>query len=173
MINRILTIPKYRLPFDNGITLTNDNIWLKYGNHMLYKSIGEDFKLFYKIIPYVVINNNDRYLVYNNDGRYCFNNNGLFYIKEGIIYEPIKSVVKNNLRKNNIKTITLKDYGFIKSIKDKPNDIAVVYIAKTNDNIQLENNDWFDLHDLINKCRNFDSFGVHFINHLVCKKYKE
>lgn len=169
MTNRILSIPKYKLPFDNGITFIDD-IWLKYNNQMLYRDLTDSFRLFYRIVPYLILTNNDRYLVLNNNGHYCFNLKGICYIRDGIIYEPIKSIVKTCIRKNNIKAKSLECCGFIKSIKDNPDDIAVLYIATIED-IKLENTEWMNLNELINKCRRFDSFGIEYINYLVCKKY--
>ena len=171
MINKILTIPKYRLPFDNGVTPIEDNVLIKYNQYMLYRPINENFKMFYRIVPYLILTDSDRYLVYNSDGHYCFNPKGLFYVKEGIIYDPVKSIVKTYIRKNNIKTKSVKCYGLIKSILKKPNDIAILYVANIED-INIENAEWMTLDDLIDKCRKFDAFGIEYINHLVIQKIK-
>ena len=171
MTNRILTIPKHKLKFDNGITLDTD-VWIKYSNHMLYRDIKENSRLFYRIIPYLIITNNDRYLVLKNNGHYCFNINSLCYIKENMEFDPIKSAVKASVQTNNIKAKSLKCCGFIKSIYEYPNDIAVLYIATTDDKIKNNNMEWMNLDDLIDKCRKFDSFGIEYINYLVIQKIK-
>lgn len=173
----ILVIPKYRLSFDNGLTIDESNLWLKYNNYMLYRNVTYDCKLFYRIIPYLIIESNGYYLVFKmSDGRYSFNGNGLAYVKENIFYyEPIKSIVAYNASRCGVKDLkTVKDFGFIKTIKNNPDDIAIVYRAKVKEIYDTpQNAKWMTYNELIDKCRKFDNFGIEYIDYLVSKKLKK
>lgn len=168
MTNKILTLPKYLLPYDNGYTNMTENVWMRYNGMIQYKD--SDFKLFYRVIPYLIISHKNRYLVFESGGSYCFNINGLAYIKEGLLYDPILTVVKSNATKSVKSNTNIHHAGYIKTLKHHPNDISVVYSMSTN----KENNTcgmWLNLDELINKCRKFDSFGIEYIDYLVNKKF--
>lgn len=172
----VLVIPKYKLPFENGLTIDESDLWIKYNNSMLFRDITKDCKLFYKLIPYLIIQYNDYHLVFKTDGgHYSFNSNGLVYIKSGIYYcDYIKSVVEYNANKCGMKnTNCIKDYGFIKSAYSKPDDIAITYKAKVDDYFSAPDNaEWMSYSDLVNKCRKFDSFGIEYIDYLISHKIK-
>lgn len=171
----ILVIPKHKLPFDNGLTIDESDLWMKYNVHMLFRDVTADSKLFYRIIPYLIIECDGHYLVFNTgDGRYSFNN-GLSYITDSIFYyEPIKNIIQVNATKRGIKDLSIiKDYGFIKSTRDNPDDIAIVYKAKLKELYDAPDNaKWMTYHELIDKCRKFDSFGIEYIDYLVSRRLK-
>lgn len=173
--NNILVIPKYRLSFDNGLTIDESDLWMKYNNFMLFRNVTHDCKLFYRIIPYLIIESNGHYLVFNTgDGRYSFSN-GLAYVKDSIFYyEPIKHIVQYNAIKCGVKDLkTIKDFGFIKSIRDNPDDIAMTFKANVKELYDApENAKWMTYHELVDKCRKFDNFGIEFIDYLVSKRLK-
>lgn len=167
MTNKVLSIPKYLLPYDNGYTNMTEDVWMRYNSMIQYKD--DKFKLYYRIIPYLIISHKNRYLVFESNGSYCFNINGLTYIKEGIIYDPILTVVKSNANKSVNMNTNIHHAGYIKKLKYHPNDIAVIYsmpISKESNTCGM----WLTLDELINKCRKFDSFGIEYIDYLVKKK---
>lgn len=174
-MSKILSIPKYRLPFNNGYSRVKDtDVWLQYGSYMLYRDLSENFKLFYKVIPYLIIRHQDRYLVFEDNGL-SFNPKGLSYIIEGMAeYDPIKAVVQYNAKRYGVKDMTtLVHEGYIKSIKEYPNAIAVIYIAEMGDRRRIPKNaKLLTVEELINKNRKFDSFGMYYIDYIVKKEYK-
>ena len=172
-MSKILAIPKHKILCGEGVTKTVwFDIWSSYGKDMLYLDLSQDFKLFYKIIPYLIIEHEGRYLVYEGDGSYCFNLAGLVYIREGMGHDPIRTIINHNADKY-VKTHTgISALGFIRSTNSHPNDLAVVYIMKLKKQKKPRNCVWLTLDELINKCRMFDSFGIEFIDYLVRKKVK-
>lgn len=173
-MNKILSIPKYKVQYNNGYTKDSSDIWFKYGSNTLYKGLDEDFKLFYRIIPYVIVEYEGHYLVKNSNGSFCFNLTGLNYIQEGIpdIHNPIYSVIANNTNKILKTTSNLSYIGIIKSIKERPNDIAIVYKLKLNKKRKPRGYEIMDINDLIEHCHKFDSFGIEYIDYLVSKKIR-
>lgn len=169
-MNRVLSIPKYRMPFNNGYSRIKDSdVWLKYGSYTLYKDFTEDFKLFYKVIPYLIIRHQDRYLVFEDDGL-SFNPSGLSYIRYGLAeYDPIKAVVQYNATRYGVKDkTTITHEGYIKSLREYPNIVAVVYTAEMKDRRRIPKHaELLTLDELINKNRQFDNFGMFYIDYLV------
>ena len=169
----ILVIPKHKLPFDDGVTVDRSNLWNKYNNHMLFRSLTSDNKLFYKIIPYLIIEYSGHYLVFNTgDDHYSFNSKGLVYIQDCVHrYNYIRPLVDYNAEQCGLQDIrAIKDFGFIKAQRTNPDDIAIVYRAKINTFFEAPDNaKWMDYNDLVNKCRKFDGFGIEFINYLIDK----
>lgn len=177
LINKVLAIPKYKLPFDNGYTQINDSyVWLKYGADTLYISLEDKQELFYRLAPYTVLKYNDRYVVFDVNGHYSFNRTDISFIKEGLVkwYDPFMTIVKHNISKCKTKNHTIIHVGYIKSILNNPNDLAIVYLVNINDKkyVPPKNAKLMTVDELINLNRNFDSFGIEYINYLTGKKYK-
>ena len=174
--NNILSIPKHILSFDNGFTPNDsEHDYKKYCTHILSREVSTSSKLFYKIIPYLIVEYNGRYLVFESNGRYSFNINGLNYIRDNVTYyDPIETIINYNADKYGIKNKKdIKCAGYIKTIRSNPDDIAIIFVAKLKESIKApKDGKWMTLSDLINKCRKFDSFGIEYIDYLVNQKIK-
>lgn len=176
MKNKILVIPKYALKFDNGFTPVDSSYNLSYNTNLLYRDPASDSKLFYRIVPYLIVECNGHYLVFKSNDRYSFNINGIIYIKDRILYQdPISTIVKYNAGKCGVTDAKdINCVGFIKSIRSNPDDIAIVYVAKTKESFEApEDAKWMTMNDLVNKCRKFDSFGIEYIDYLISKRIKK
>ena len=176
MKSKILVIPKYALKFDNGFTPVDSSYNLSYNTNLLYRDPTSDSKLFYRIIPYLIVEYNGHYLVFKSNDRYSFNINGLVYIKDSILYQdPIRTIIQHNARKCGVDSVKDIDcVGFIKSIRSNPDDIAIVYVAKAKENFEApEDAKWMTMNDLVNKCRKFDSFGIEYIDYLISRRIKK
>lgn len=170
MENKILSIPKHILKFDNGYTLCHSNLYFKFNRHFLYREIKEDYRLFYRVLPYLIVQYNNRYLVYNSNGCYCFNPGNLYCIKKmNTFMNPIELMLKINANKYIGSSKGITSIGVIKAINSRPNDIAFVYNMKLDKKID---GIWLTLNELIDKNRLFDDFGMQYINYLVEQKIK-
>lgn len=183
-MNKILCIPKYKVSYNNGYTIQKSDPYIKHGSDFLLLEKYKDFKLFYRIIPFLIFECNELYLVneYENK-KYTLNIcNPDEYIMDSISMNPIKDNIDQHIKKYVLKSKVsydkIKYIGAIKSTLNNPNDLVFLYIKRieTQDDIikkKYSNNyKWYNLEELINKARRFDSFSLEYINYLIGLKIK-
>lgn len=183
-MNNILCIPKHKINIDNGYTPQKIDPYTNYGSYFLLLDESYDFKLFYRIIPFLIFESGGYYLVNEYDkSKYTLNIcDPNSYIDSLECINPIKSSIDNYLKeyvlKSKVTYNQIKYIGVTKDILNNPNDIALLYKRniETKDKIIKKKHasryKWYSIDDLINKARKFDGFSMYYIDYLVNLKIR-
>ena len=181
-MNKILCIPKHKIPLNNGYTIQKSDPYAKYGSSFLLLE-GES-KLFYRVIPFLIFECNGLYLVNEYESKkYTLNIcNPDTYIEDSMAMNPIKNSIDNYMKtyvlKSKVSYDKIKYIVAIKSTLNNPNDIVFIYIKSINTKDEIikkkhaSNYKWYNLEALINKARKFDSFSLEYINYILSLKIR-
>lgn len=176
-MNKVLSIPKYKVPYNDGYTIQKSDPYIKHGSDFLL--LESDSNLFYRVIPFLIFECNGLYLVNEYESKkYTLNIcDPTEYIMDSVSMNPIKDSINNYMKKYVLKSkVTydkIKYAGVIKSTLNNPNDIVFLYIKSINTKDEIikkkytSNYKWYNLEELINKARRFDGFSLEYINYLV------